>query len=211
MANFKIDPEEFKNLDPNNVANWPVTVKAVVVLVLFFIALGAGYYFDTQKQLEQLAVKESKENNLKETFKIKQWEAATLPKLQEQLREIKSNLEELQNRLPNKAQVAGLIQDISQQAIATGLSSELFKPGKEEVGQVYVKLPIKLRLNGDYHAFGNFVSGIAAMPRIVTQHDISIMTSTNKESGKPLTMEMTAQIYRYLDETEAVETPEKKK
>jgi type IV pilus assembly protein PilO len=171
---FKIDTEEFKNLDPNNVADWPVMVKAVVVLIVFVIALGAGYYFDTQKQIEQLGKEENTEKDLRVTFKQKQWEAATLPKLQEQLREIETNLEELQNRLPNKAQVAGLIQDISQQAIATGLSSELFKPGREEVGQVYVKLPITLRLNGDYHSFGNFVSGIAAMPRIVTQHNISI-------------------------------------
>lgn len=201
MAVFKIDPEEFKNLDPNNVGSWPIAVKAVVVLVLFVIALGAGYYFDTQKQLQQLQVEERKEDDLKQKFKQRQWEAATLPKLQEQLREIESNLEELQNRLPNKAQVAGLIQDISQQAIATGLTSELFKPGREEVGQVYVKLPITLRLNGDYHSFGNFISGIAAMPRIVTQHDISI-TSVANQPDKPLTMQLTAQIYRYLDESE---------
>ncbi|MEK7989785.1 MAG: type 4a pilus biogenesis protein PilO [Thiotrichaceae bacterium] len=203
MAAFKINPEDFKNLDPNNVSSWPVVVKAAVVLVVFLMALGAGYYFDTQKQIEQLGVEERKENDLRDKFKQKQWEAATLPKLQEQLREIETNLEELQNRLPNKAQVAGLIQDISQQAIATGLSSELFKPGREEVGQVYVKLPITLRLNGNYHSFGNFVSGIAAMPRIVTQHNISIETSNNKDNGKPLTMELTAQIYRYLDESEA--------
>jgi len=202
MAGFKFDPEEFKNLDANNVGSWPVMVKAVVVLVLFAIAIVAGWYFDTQKQQEQLAAEKRKEIDLREKFKQKQWEAATLPKLQEQLREIESNLEELQNRLPNKAQVAGLIQDISQQAIATGLSSELFKPGREEVGQVYVKLPIQLRLNGDYHSFGNFVSGIAAMPRIVTQHDIRIDAKSGKESDKPLTMELTAQIYRYLDESE---------
>ncbi|MCV6636761.1 type 4a pilus biogenesis protein PilO [Candidatus Albibeggiatoa sp. nov. NOAA] len=203
MANLKIDFEEFKNLDPNNVGSWPVMVKAAIVLGVFIAALVGGYYFDTKKQQTQLSAEERKEVELRDKFKQKQWEAATLPKLQEQLREIESNLEDLQNRLPNKAQVAGLIQDISQQAIATGLSSELFKPGREEVGQVYVKLPITLRLNGDYHSFGNFVSGIAAMPRIVTQHNISIETSSSRNSDKPLTMEMTAQIYRYLDESEA--------
>ena len=202
MAGFKFDPEEFKNLDANNVGSWPVMVKAVIVLILFGFAIGAGLYLDTKKQQEQLSAEQRKEIDLREKFKQKQWEAATLPKLQEQLREIESNLEDLQNRLPNKAQVAGLIQDISQQAIATGLSSELFKPGREEVGQVYVKLPIKLRLNGDYHSFGNFVSGIAAMPRIVTQHDIHINSKSGKNSDKPLTMELTAQIYRYLDESE---------
>lgn len=190
--------EEFNNLDPNNFGNWPITVKAVIIAILFAAALGAAYYFDTQKQLKRLANEQRQEGTLLADFKDKQWQAATLPKLKQQLAEIESNLEDLKSRLPNKAQVAGLIQDISQQAIANGLSSEFFKPGKEQQDQVYVKLPIKLKLSGDYHSFGKFVSGVAAMPRIVTQHDISINNSQTAE-GEKLIMEMTAQIYRYLD------------
>lgn len=207
MAGFKLNEinlEEFKNLDPNNFGSWPIVVKAAVVLVVFIAALAAAYYFHVQDQLQRLVTEERKEQELREDFRKKQWEAATLPRLQEQLREVESNLTELQNRLPNKAQVAGLIQDISQQAIASGLSSELFKPGREETGQVYIKLPITLKLRGNYHAFGNFISGLAAMPRIVTQHDISITSSSAKsaDDDSALTLEMTAQIYRYLDDSE---------
>lgn len=191
--------DDFSNLDPSNIGNWPIPVKIVMILVLCVAALGAGYYFDTQEQLDRLEVKQKKELELREEFKTKQWKAATLPKLKEQLAEIEKSLSELQRRLPSKAEVAGLIQDISQAAIASGLKSELFQPEIEKSDKgVYVKLPIKLRLSGDYHSFGRFISDVAAMPRIVTQHDVII--KPDKVGSDRLMMDVTAQIYRYLED-----------
>ncbi|OQW95427.1 MAG: hypothetical protein BWK79_02505 [Beggiatoa sp. IS2] len=195
--------EDFNNLDPKNVGNWPIPVKAVITILIFAAALGAGYYFDTQEQLLRLEKVQKTEGDLREEFKTKQWKAAALPMLKRQLVEIEKNLEEFQRQLPNKAEVAGLIQDISQQAIASGLKSELFEPAKEKIDQVYVEYPIKLQLSGDYHSFGKFISGIAAMPRIVTQHDVSIVPKqSGDKKGQQLLMSMTAKIYRYLDESE---------
>lgn len=195
--------EDFNNLDPKNVGNWPIPVKAVITVLIFAAALGAGYYFDTQEQLLRLEKVEGEEVTLREDYKTKQWKAATLPTLKRQLVEIEKNLEEFQRQLPNKAEVAGLIQDISQQAIASGLKSELFEPAKEKIDQVYVEYPIKLQLSGDYHSFGKFISGIAAMPRIVTQHDVSITSKqASDKKGQQLLMSMMAKIYRYLDESE---------
>ena len=212
--------DDFKNLDPNSVGNWPIPVKIVVIACLCAAALGAGYYFDTQNQLADLAKNEKKEKELLDDFRSKHWKASTLGKLKEQLAEVERSLGELQKQLPSEAEVAGLIQDISQSAIASGLKSELFKPGKEvndEKG-VYVKYPISLRLSGEYHAFGRFISSVAAMPRIVTQHDIIIKSASKTKqpdstgSDYELTMEMTAQIYRYLEEApEEAPAVEKKK
>lgn len=191
--------DDFSNLDPSNIGNWPIPVKIVMIAVLCVAALGAGYYFDTQEQLSRLEVKQKKEGDLKEEFKTKQWKAATLPKLKDQLAEIEKSLSELQRRLPSKAEVAGLIQDISQAAIASGLKSELFQPDTEKSDKgVYVKLPIKLRLSGDYHSFGRFISDVAAMPRIVTQHDVTI--KPDRANSDHLMMDVTAQIYRYLED-----------
>jgi len=199
--------DEFNNLDPQNFGNWPIAVKAVIIALLCAAALGAGYYFDTQKQLQELTKKEREEKTLFDDFKDKQWKAATLPKLEQQLTEIEANLKDLQRKLPSKAEVAGLIQDISQQAIASGLKSELFKPDREQRGSVYVEIPIQLRFLGDYHSFGKFISGVAAMPRIVTQHNLKI-----KETGQDkLMMEMIAKIYRYLEEEPLEESNKKGK
>jgi type IV pilus assembly protein PilO len=194
--------EDFNNLDPKNIGNWPIPAKALVVAALCCAGLGAGYYFDTQEQILRRQQAQEKEVTLKKEFTDKQWKAATLPKLREQLTTIEATLAEQQRRLPGKDEVAALIQEVSQAAIASGLRLELFQPGNDINDQMYVKSPIKLRVSGKYHQFGKFVSDVAAMPRIVTQHDVSINSSTGI-----LSMEMTAQIYRYVEEEQKAPPP----
>ncbi len=196
--------EEIQHLDPQDWGNWPIAIKAMIIIVLCIVALVAGYWFDTQIQIEELNQAEQKEGKLIEDFQKKHLQAATLPKLKEQLVEIENLLGELFKKLPSKTQVDELIRDISQTVLASGLKQELFQPqyGREKSEKgLYTKLPITLRAKGNYHAFGKFVSGIAAMNRIVTQHDVSITYSgsSKKQDENPLTLNMTIQIYRYLD------------
>lgn len=189
--------DDLSNLDPANFGNWPIPIKAVIIVVLCAAALFAGYWFDTQNQIADLAQIQAKEEELKKTFKVKQLKAATLPKLEEQLVQIDFILKELFKKLPSDVQVDELIRNISQTVLASGLKQELFQPnygGKRSEKGLYVKLPVKLRAKGDYHAFGKFVSGVAAMNRIVTQHNVSITRAGKNQ----LNMEITAQIYRYL-------------
>jgi len=205
-----INAQDFQNLDPQNFGNWPIPVKGVLIILACVAALGAGYWFDTQNQLIELSTEQGKEEVLKKDFRDKQWKASTFTKLQEQLKEIESTIKEQRNRLPSEAEVAELITEISQQMIASGLEQELFKPdykNKKEENGVYEKLPIAMRVKGDYHSFGKFVSGVSAMPRIVTQHDVFIRTNPAANDNK-LIMEMTAQIYRYLEEKAPVEDKE---
>lgn len=197
--------EDFNNLDPQNFGNWPIPIKALIIIVLCVLALAAGYYFDTQHQIANLSKIKSKEGELKKEFKDKQWKAATLPKLKEQLEEIEATIKEQKNRLPGEAEVAELITEISQQMIANGLQQELFEPlykKEEEKEGVYVELPITIRVTGDYHSFGKFISGVAAMPRIVTQHDVVIEEASkgSKDNNGKLKMEMMAKVYRYLED-----------
>lgn len=197
--------EEIQHLDPQNWGNWPIAVKTLIIIVLCLVALFAGYWFDIKVQIEELNQAQQEEGKLKQDFKKKQLQAATLPKLKEQLVEIEFLLGELFKKLPSDDQVDALIRDISQTVLASGLKQELFQPqyGKERLEkQLYMKLPITLRAKGNYHAFGKFVSGIAAMNRIVTQHNVSITYSGSRNKNKlenPLTLNMTIQIYRYLD------------
>ena len=197
--------EDIQHLDPQNWGNWPIPIKTMIIIVLCIVALVAGYWFDTQIQIEELNQIEQEEAKLVEDFKKKHLQAATLPKLKEQLVEIEILLGELFKKLPSDTQVDELIRDISQTVLASGLKQELFQPqyGREKSEKgLYTKLPITLRAKGNYHAFGKFVSGIAAMNRIVTQHDVSINYTGSGKKNKadnPLTLNMTVQIYRYLD------------
>ena len=115
-------------------------------------------------------------------------------------------------QLPGKTEVPSLLVDISQTGLAAGLDENLFQPAPEEKKDFYAELPIKIRLTGNYHDFGEFVSGIAALPRIVTLHQIDIKPAKG-DAYDQLTLDLTARTYRYLDEDEitAVEDERRKR
>ena len=206
--------DDLNNLDPNNMGSWPMLFKAVLLLLICVGVLGAGFYFDTKDQLADLDVKKQEEDSLKEQFDSKQRKAASLEPLKRQLVDMTEAFADLLRLLPNKTEIEGLLVDISQAGLASGLEFELFKPKKEKKGEFIATLPIQIRVNGRYHEFGEFISQVAALPRIVTQHNIAITPRAKKSEeigGRPkLIMNITAQTYRYLEEDE-IESAEKKK
>lgn len=193
--------DDLNNLDPQNIGAWPLPIRIVVIAV---ICAGIGYatfHYDVNPQLDALEKVEKEEVTLRGTFEVKQKKAANLQALKEQLAEMKQSFGDMIRQLPDKTEVAGLIVDISQTGLAAGLEFKLFKPGKEKPAEFYSELPISIEVIGQYHQLGEFVSGIAALPRIVTTHDISIVKGSGKES-KTLVMKATAKTYRALDEEE---------
>jgi type IV pilus assembly protein PilO len=190
-----IDFEQFKGLDPNDPGSWPILVKAVAVIVACIAVLFAGYWFDTQHQLADLEKAEKKEGELKETFKVKELKAINLDAYKKQMKEMEQSFGAMLRQLPSKTEVAELLVDISQAGLANGLEFDLFKPLAEKPAEFYAELPIDVKVTGTYHDFGNFVSDVAALPRIVTLHDITITTK-----GDVLSMSTTAKTYRYLED-----------
>lgn len=187
---------DLNNLDLNHMGSWPAPVKAVAILVVCVAVLGAGYWFDTRHQIEALDTARQEEVKKKQAFEAKQRTAANLEPLKNQLEEMKQSFGAMLRQLPNQAEIDALLVDISQTGLAAGLEFELFQPLGEVPEEFYAVKPIKLKVSGDYHEFGEFVSGVAALPRIVTQHDISIRPA----GEKGLVMEATAKTYRYIDE-----------
>ena len=129
---------------------------------------------------------------------------------QQQLKDIERSFGTLLRQLPGRTEVPNLLVDISQTGLAAGLEEKLFQPASEERKDFYAELPIKIRLSGSYHEFGEFVSGIAALPRIVTLHDVEIRPD-KPGSYDELTLDLTARTYRYLDDDEMAEIESKRK
>jgi type IV pilus assembly protein PilO len=151
---------------------------------------------------------------LRKEFREKHAKAVNLEVYKQQLTDIERSFGALLRQLPGKTEVPNLLVDISQTGLASGLEEKLFQPGNEMKRDFYAELPIRIRLTGSYHEFGEFVSGIAALPRIVTLHDIDIKPDT-KDAYDSLTLDLTAKTYRYLDEeelasAEAAKKPKKK-
>src|SRR5688572_19744041 len=158
--------------------------------------------FVWQRQRPELQRFESEEQQLRVEFRTKHAKAVNLDVYKQQLTDIERSFGALLRQLPGKTEVPNLLVDISQTGLAAGLEEKLFQPAPEQRRDFYAELPIKIRLSGSYHEFGEFVSGIAALPRIVTLHDIEIKPDAKDSSYDQLTLDLTAKTYRYLDEEE---------
>lgn len=192
--------QELNELDLSNMGVWPMPVKIVLTLILAAAVGGAWYYLDTQEQLITLETVEKKEQELRGTFEEKQAKAVNLEAYKKQLEEMRQSFGAMLRQLPDKTEVAELLVDVSQTGLASGLEFELFQPSGEVPKEFYAELPIKLKVHGKYHEFGNFISGLAALPRIVTIHDVVITPGKGGAGDAPLVLEATAKTYRYLDE-----------
>lgn len=195
--------KDLNNLDFSNLAEWPGIAKAFLVLFVCGILAGAWYYVDTDDQLISLEAVKKKEFQLRSELETKQKRAASLAEYKQQLAEMRESLGAMLRQLPNKAEVAALLIDVSQTGLAAGLEFELFQPLGEAPKDFYAELPIKLRVVGTYHQFGEFISGLASLPRIVTIHDVKI----EGQNPKALRLEATVKTYRYLDEVVKAEAP----
>jgi len=199
------------NLDPNNIGSWPLAARVIVIVLLCFALLFAGYYLDTSDQLLELETAKAREVSLKQEFETKQAKAANLAAYQEQMKEMQRSFGALLQQLPGKTEVAGLLVDISRVGILSGLEFELFKPEAEKPKEFYAELPIRIRVKGKYHQFGNFASGTAALPRIVTLHNLSITSKGKKSEDGRMIMEATAKTYRYLEKDNTANNKKRKR
>lgn len=192
--------EELQSLDVNDVGRWPTAFRVAVIVLVFVAVLGLGIWFTIIKDKHpQLQRAQSDEQELRLTFENKQKKAANYDDYKSQLAEIEQSFGTMLRQLPGETEIPSLIVDISQTGLAAGLQEKLFQPQSEIPRDFYAEKPINIRLTGGYHEIGNFVSGIAALPRIVTLHNINI-TPENSDTFDSLSMEVVAQTYRYLDE-----------
>ena len=194
--------DDIKSLDPNDPGRWPLPVRAATVALCFLILSGVLFYFfvwsDQKPRLDQST---AEEQELRDTFKTKHSKAVNLSVYQQQLADIERSFGALLRQLPGRTEVPNLLVDISQVGVGAGLEEKLFQPSPEIKKDFYAELPIKIRLTGSYHQMGQFVSGIAALPRIVTLDGITIRPAS-RDAYDFLSFELTAKTYRYLDDSE---------
>ena len=194
--------EELQSLDVNDIGRWPVAFRAAVIALVFVAVTFAGIWFTIVKDKAPVLQRaEAEEQELRVTFENKQRKAANYDAYKAQLAQIEQSFGTMLRQLPGETEIPSLIVDISQTGLAAGLQEKLFQPQAEVPKDFYAEKPIKIQLSGGYHEMANFVSGIAALPRIVTLHDINI-TSEQQGSFDSLSLEVTAKTYRYIEEAD---------
>ncbi len=199
MSSKKVD---LRNLDFNNSGAWPIQVKLGACFLVIVVIIGLAWYLFVKDKRMLIEAEEATEITLRGEFQTKQGRAANLEPLKQQLAQMEVMLQQMLRQLPSKNEMPDLIVDVSQTALASGISNELFQPGAETMLEFYAEKPIALRMAGTYHQFGAFVSGVASLPRVVimTMHDISL--KPRGDGDQTLVLEGTVKTYRYLDEEE---------
>ncbi len=198
LSEIRLDELDIEDL--KKVGTAPLPVKIAIIVILCVALLVAGYFLDTTKQQIELDKVAAEEQQLRQVFAGKQAKAANLEAYKQQLEEMRTSFGTLLRQLPNETEIETLLTDISQTGISSGLDIDYFKPEGLRPKEFYSEYPIKLKVTGRYHEFAEFISGVAALPRIVTVQEIEIKPSSEK-SGVKLTMELTAITYQYLDES----------
>jgi type IV pilus assembly protein PilO len=200
-----------KELDINNIGGWPRQAQLVFCGLVALLIVGLAWWLFVRDKRTELEGLQRQETDLRAEFETKQGRAANLEPLKQQLAQMEQQLQQMLRQLPSKTEMPDLIVDISQTALATGIQTDLFKPGPETPKEFYAEKPISLRMVGSYHQFGAFVSGVASLPRVVimTMHDISLRPKNAKKDpnakigpNTPLELAGTVKTYRYLDEDE---------
>lgn len=192
--------EDFKTLDPKDPGVWPTAPKVVILAMLFAGLLAMAWFLGWSGQMDELNAARQREAQLKDDWLGKKRQAVNLEEYRRQLAEIDRSFGDLLKQLPNKAEMDGMIVDISQSALTRGLKQELFKPGAETKQEFYAQLPITLTLTGKYDELGMFVADVAKLPRIVTLNNVKL--KPKDKTGSTLIMDATAMTYRYLDDSE---------
>jgi type IV pilus assembly protein PilO len=200
LKNF--DFNELRNLDFKNPGGWPMPARVVAYIVIFIFVVLIGYYFLLSSDKQELDTQQQQEVTLKSDFEQKATEAAHLEVYKQQIEQMKRSFGTMLRQLPGQTEIPSLLQDISQTAQIDGLKQDLFKPENEVIKDFYAEKPIQIQVEGTYHQFGKFVSDMAALPRIVTVHDVSIKPQGSSSNGANLVMTLTAKTYRYLEDNE---------
>jgi type IV pilus assembly protein PilO len=197
---FQGAASQFRGLNLNQPGQWPWLPKVVAFLVFAALAVALGWFLLLSDANDTLEAERAKEPVLKQDYKAKLAQAINLNELRKQKLQVEEYVTQLEKQLPGKAEMDALLSDINQAGLGRGLQFELFRPGQVVVKDYYAELPIALRISGRYHDIGAFAADIANLSRIVTLHDIAIVSG--KPGGDILTMDTTARTYRYLDAAE---------
>jgi type IV pilus assembly protein PilO len=185
-------------LDLGEMADWPQSAQWLFMMVLCMGLLVVAYFGLIQSQQRQLQQLIEQEGVLRETFESQQSQAANLARRRAQLRREETTFAAMLKQLPERVDVSDLLIDVSQTGLAAGLEFVFFQPLDAVTGVFYVELPLRFRVLGDYHQLGQFISALAALPRIITLHDMTIQPQfVDRTAHNLLVMEATVKTYRY--------------
>ncbi len=201
--NFQEFINSFNSLDPQNMGSWPTSVKITIYIFVLLMTLALAYFVLIRPLLNDIDNARAQEESLLNEYREKDSKLRNLQLYQKQIEDMERTFGELLQQLPKETEIPGLVEDINFTGVSSGLRFNNISVQPEVKQEFFIELPISIVAQGDYHAFGSFVSGLAALPRIVTLHDFVIETLPEAETKSEvpvLKMTVQAKTYRYNDQ-----------
>jgi type IV pilus assembly protein PilO len=195
---MNFDASQFDNLELDNIGQWPAAAKLLLAIFLAVIIAFLGYMGIINDQMKELDRAFTEEITLKESYRTKYHIAANLDLFRAQMIEAEDTFANQLRSLPNSHEIPGLLDDITFVGTTSGLDFVKLEWQPEISKEIYIELPIDIEVIGPYHSFGQFVSKIAGLPRIVTLHDFKINISQG--DSETLNLKLQAKTYRYQEE-----------
>jgi len=196
----QVDFSQFNDLELDNIGEWPVLPKIVLAIFIGVVVLALGYIGLISDKTDTLKRVQAEELELREQYRAKYHVAANLELFQAQMKEAETLFANQLKSLPESHETPGLLDDITFVGTTSGLNFAKLNWQPEVTKKIYIELPIDIEVQGNYHEFGNFVSKIAGLPRIVTLHDFDINLVPSSEGN--LTLKLQAKTYRYREADE---------
>ncbi|WNO60488.1 type 4a pilus biogenesis protein PilO [Rheinheimera sp. MMS21-TC3] len=193
--NLNLSDIDINELDIENMGSWPLVVKVFFAFMLAAAVCALSYFFIIDSKIDELTKAQSKELELRQTFKTKYAAAVNLELYKQQMVDMEKSFSSLLKQLPTTHETPGLLDDVTYVGTTSGLTFIRINWEPEIEKEFYTELPIKIEVIGDYHQFGNFVSEVAKLPRIVSLHDFTIQT----EKDERLRFNVVAKTYRYKE------------
>ncbi len=204
--NFQDFVNSFNSLDPQNMGNWPLPVKLTVYLFVMLATLALAYFLLINPVMVSIEGARAQETTLLAEYRDKDSKLRNLKLYQVQITQMEETFGQLLRQLPKETEIPGLVEDINYTGVGSGVQFGKIEVKAEQPKEFFVELPIQITGQGDFHSFGGFVSGLAALPRIVTLHDFTIKPIQQKDSSRNdvpvLVMTIQAKTYRYNDKSD---------
>src|SRR5271165_2077492 len=157
---------------------WGVVIAggAIVSAALYFTVFKSQAAKNTSAQ--QALQDKIRENNELESYRPK------LKQMEQQLAELKQQLEIEQRIVPDEKQVDGFIEMMDGEAQKAGVELRRYAAKDVKSQQYYTEVPFDMELDGPYYSVLNFFDRVSKLERIVNIGALLVSTTKNPSAAK---------------------------
>jgi type IV pilus assembly protein PilO len=149
---------------------------AIVTAALYFTMFKSQ---DESNATAQHALDEKvRENNELESYRPK------LKQMEQQLAELKQQLEIEQRIVPDEKQVGGFIEMLDSEAQKAGVELRRYTAKDTKSQQYYTEVPFDMELDGPYYSALNFFDRVSKLERIVNVSGLLVATTKTPSAAK---------------------------